>query len=363
MTSAASTSIGYCRKCGYDLRSLAENRCPECGKAFDPANPSTFSKSPRGFRWRFWIRLLLIPPLLVALVYAILIGWVWWGWKSEQAVREAKDNNKFYFYANAAYRGPPWLRKHLGDSFDQMFLRCTGVYITAGAPDDDLRECIIRLEYLEELYAGETQLTDADIAKLSRNIRVLQLWSAVITDGGIEHIVRMKNLRDLKMQFSRQVTIHGFDRLATMRQLESLGINGTNITNDVLLRFGGMKQLTRLSVSSSRITEDGLSVIIQLKKLEDLDLSFVPGVRDTWIEQLASLPNLEKLDLSFVPVTDDCLVHLYKMPQLKYLQLVHTGISPLGIRKLQEALPSCRIRSEHLEADHTVYNSCTDPGR
>lgn len=32
----------YCRKCRYPLDGLSENRCPECGRAFDPQNPSTW---------------------------------------------------------------------------------------------------------------------------------------------------------------------------------------------------------------------------------------------------------------------------------------------------------------------------------
>jgi hypothetical protein len=28
----------YCPKCGYQLIGLSENRCPECGRAFEPAD-------------------------------------------------------------------------------------------------------------------------------------------------------------------------------------------------------------------------------------------------------------------------------------------------------------------------------------
>jgi hypothetical protein len=35
----------YCLKCGYDLWGLKENRCPECGSEFDPADPATFADS------------------------------------------------------------------------------------------------------------------------------------------------------------------------------------------------------------------------------------------------------------------------------------------------------------------------------
>jgi len=31
-----------CLGCGYDLRGLPENRCPECGRAFDPDDSTTF---------------------------------------------------------------------------------------------------------------------------------------------------------------------------------------------------------------------------------------------------------------------------------------------------------------------------------
>src|SRR5438045_3979320 len=31
-----------CLSCKYDLRHLTEHRCPECGREFDPSDPTTF---------------------------------------------------------------------------------------------------------------------------------------------------------------------------------------------------------------------------------------------------------------------------------------------------------------------------------
>jgi hypothetical protein len=44
----------HCLNCGYDLRGLPENRCPECGRAFDPGNPATFAPAQRAVQqpWR-----------------------------------------------------------------------------------------------------------------------------------------------------------------------------------------------------------------------------------------------------------------------------------------------------------------------
>ena len=35
-----------CLGCGYDLEHLRESACPECGREFDPTDPSTFGPLP-----------------------------------------------------------------------------------------------------------------------------------------------------------------------------------------------------------------------------------------------------------------------------------------------------------------------------
>lgn len=47
-----------CKTCGYAVIRLPGNRCPECGRAFDPADPTTFATSGRGWLgdWAVWLR-------------------------------------------------------------------------------------------------------------------------------------------------------------------------------------------------------------------------------------------------------------------------------------------------------------------
>ena len=44
-----------CLKCGYILDGLPEARCPECGTAFNPFDPSTFSVRIPFVSWNFWL--------------------------------------------------------------------------------------------------------------------------------------------------------------------------------------------------------------------------------------------------------------------------------------------------------------------
>lgn len=38
----------YCRACQYELASLRDTVCPECGRPFDPSDPRTFARRRRG---------------------------------------------------------------------------------------------------------------------------------------------------------------------------------------------------------------------------------------------------------------------------------------------------------------------------
>ena len=49
-------STARCLRCGYFLRGLPTPVCPECGRAFDPADASTYDLRPPDWRRRQWIR-------------------------------------------------------------------------------------------------------------------------------------------------------------------------------------------------------------------------------------------------------------------------------------------------------------------
>ena len=45
----------HCLTCKYDLSNLTEHRCPECGRAFDPNDATTFYTGVRPFRYPYWL--------------------------------------------------------------------------------------------------------------------------------------------------------------------------------------------------------------------------------------------------------------------------------------------------------------------
>jgi len=63
----------YCAICGYQLQGLRENRCPECGQAFDP---NDLTRLPEPITIGQVIKHLLIPPALFwgAMLLLVVLG-------------------------------------------------------------------------------------------------------------------------------------------------------------------------------------------------------------------------------------------------------------------------------------------------
>jgi hypothetical protein len=107
-----------CLGCGYDLRGLPENRCPECGRAFDPVDPTTFAAGMRDGRpylalsvlsavvvavpFTPWFGLpapMLLPFQIGAMIVSIAILW-----KSMRILREPRGCIRYrYALAFAAF--------------------------------------------------------------------------------------------------------------------------------------------------------------------------------------------------------------------------------------------------------------------
>src|SRR4051812_6922752 len=76
MTVEMEETTGLCWECGYPLRGLPTPRCPECGRAFDPADPATMNL---GQHVGPWARRMMRPPgrpLYTLTVVAVLLS-VW----------------------------------------------------------------------------------------------------------------------------------------------------------------------------------------------------------------------------------------------------------------------------------------------
>lgn len=77
-----------CKECGYDLRGLPENRCPECGTTFEPAERERILAriaSPPPKPKQRWVAVLVV----VLLALAVAAGMFFWRQASRAAAGRA----------------------------------------------------------------------------------------------------------------------------------------------------------------------------------------------------------------------------------------------------------------------------------
>ncbi len=285
----------YCRKCWYILDGLDDPRCPECGRAFDPANRRTYRTRPRR---QWWSRVLLRVMVVMMLVVAIPAGFLYRRYRIEHRAMAALQTRGFR-YRTAPY-GPEWLTKWATQrglpmvevvvSVPEMFHSDTissDLYhpVPAGPAMrykdadlshlrglTDLRELEIGgrevtnqgLEYLEDLtkltklYVLNTQATDDGLRHLQRltRLRSLCLYRNAVTDEGLEHLRGMTQLEYLYLD-DIQLTDRGLPHLARFAKLKVLSIGGADVTDEGLMQLKGLRKLERLYLYGTRVTYDG----------------------------------------------------------------------------------------------------------
>jgi len=68
-----------CLDCDYQLVRLTQNRCPECGREFDPRDPNTFAGRRKQINVEsLWFACVLVMVIFL-LAFALLVYTAWRG--------------------------------------------------------------------------------------------------------------------------------------------------------------------------------------------------------------------------------------------------------------------------------------------
>jgi hypothetical protein len=320
-----------------------------------------------GRRFQFSIRTLLVMVVVVALPCSWLA--VEMKKSREQKARVAAiekvggrieyDEDFDYSYPDDVYHTHTTgdcIREGAGRPWPAWILRLLGKDFFANVVSVDL------------LFAGdgvENALTQV------RGLRQLQQLTVCNIESGLDNLRELTHLRSLKCDCDLNDQMEGQLReLGGLTRLEFLLVG--HISDNGLASLEGFQSLKGLCIRSSNYTDAGLRSIGRLRNLKDLILNEAGGapvgVTDTGLQHLQALSRLEHLSLFCTQITDAGLAQLKPMPKLRWLDLGFTeitdaglltleGFSQLeeldlhgsavssdGVKKLQKALPNCKIQ-------------------
>lgn len=237
----------FCRSCGYDLRSLTQNRCPECGRDFDPGQRRTYDLKPRRRALTRWIGRIALLTVLALATVAGLIAYTWHGYHHDQQARERL--------------------KHFGI----------------------IREEMVSMPVIEHLLPQRYQYLRT------------RVWSVCVdakkfTQQDWDALPQLPNLRDLRLG-AVPTDESVLRRLETLKHLTYFSCNGLNLDDQATGRLlSGMPMLQTLILNSGGISDAGITQIKSLRQLQCLGAGG-DALTDTGFLSLADMPSLRRIML------------------------------------------------------------------
>ncbi|HEY2838498.1 MAG TPA: hypothetical protein VGJ26_05090 [Pirellulales bacterium] len=295
----------------------------------------------------------------------------------------------------AASQVPPAVLRFFGKDF---FHNVTAVELRSSAADDVL-EKVSRLPHIQTLIIETDQpVTEVGMRHLARlrrmkrlridnavnlgeesfrilgrlsRLEMLELQDAHPTDEDLDQLSNLKSLKLLRLSETQkpgrqpEIRVHRLALLGPLTNLEELWLPPVNIDKSGVQHLLTLRNLTTLEIPNSEITDEDVKLLLGHETLDFLSLRRCridgSGFRDApassvlqWlnlsnteivdasIPYLARLPNLAGLNLKRTQVTAKALEQLKSCPTLRYLNV--DRFVEADLKRLRQALPGCTVQ-------------------
>jgi len=162
--------------------------------------------------------------------------------------------------------------------------------------------------------------------------KVVCLQNMQVQNHDLELLAGQAQIRELNLAFNSYLHDEGMLVLATLPDLTSLNLSGTNIGESTLSVIAGLRQLEKLGLAETRLGPRTGEILDRLPKLKELNLAG-SGLAD--LKFIAKTPRLESLDVSGnVSLKEDSLAALAALKHLKQLNLRGMPITKRGLEQL-----------------------------
>src|SRR5579862_7819332 len=200
---------------------------------------------------------------------------------------------------------------------------------------------------LKRLNVHGAKISDTTLEHISgiTTLESLNIGSAMVTDIGLERLTSLPNLKELTIG-GNKLTDAGLQALRQMPGLTYLDLGGRQGTDanvwavrmsdvglDAVLSLKGLRDL-RMACSSIGVGIEGQRFA---------EVRYI-SVTTSWLERLKVLPKLEKMSLQGCDrVDDDSVRALAALPRLSRVDVKGSGITDKGAAALKAAKPGLEV--------------------
>lgn len=178
-------------------------------------------------------------------------------------------------------------------------------------------------------FAESTSFQDRDFDSLlqARHLKAVSILSQPITDVGLQQKLlshpNVKNFELLLVHGCKNITDTGvLTVLAQTPDLVHLSVGNTSVSDQLLKSLPSLPKLRNIMAPRTKVSTDGLAAL-RGRALHVLRLDGCPGINDAGLN------------------------HLRDIKTLQWLRIERTNTTMDAIKKLAEALPECKIESDH----------------
>ena len=279
--------------------------------------------------WTWW-KWGLFGLFTAALIQVLIIGEIW---RERSVVAELRQHGvsvgEWQILSDTPVWRIPWVRAH-----------CQSITLPSSA------------SYLYEADVSADVIARMRWLPLLRSLTFGTRWTwrinlfapsvppgRFVGDDDLIQVGQLTQLHSLQFKYSN-ITDEGLKHLTNLQSLTELELTRANITDAGLVHVGQLRSLTRLNLQQTQITGTGLSHLRPLKYLTRLTLQVTP-LQDGTLGVLAELPRLTFLDLDETPIIDASIPDLARLTSLRELSVM--SLSDDGMKRLQQALPNCKV--------------------
>jgi internalin A len=199
-------------------------------------------------------------------------------------------------------------------------------------------------KHLKRLNVHGTKVSDTTLEHISgiTTLESVNLGSVMLTDVGLERLTTLPNLKELTMGGNElgDAGLQALRQIPTLIYLDLSGRQGTdsNVWAIAMSDVGLEAILTLRNLRELRFGCTSIGVGIEGAKFAEVSAMSVTPI---WLERMKSLTKLEKLKLQGCDrLNDDAIQTLIAMPALREVDLKGTAVTAKGVAALRAARPN-----------------------
>lgn len=156
-----------------------------------------------------------------------------------------------------------------------------------------------------------------------------------VSDQFLREVRRFPEIREIRLWSNRTITATGFETLVELPKLESLDLTYSRVDDAALQAIGKCKSLQKIRLSNTKITEKGVQHLVNLPNLLSITMEDT-GVVDLRDSQIDKITTLKVLSVSSKQLKAESMAPIVKLTNLTSLTFGPTTLKDEDLREVSQ---------------------------